>query len=139
MKALMLRHSAGFEHTYLPDAEVALKQLGQKHDWEIRTTHRLDKVTPEVLEDLDLLIFTTTGNLAFTGEQKEAILAFVKGGKGFLGIHNATDTCYDWPEYAEMLGGWFKRSPVASGGGCYRGGWRSSSHAYAGRSVHGRG
>ena len=67
MKALMLRHSAGFEHTYLPDAEVALKQLGQKHDWEIRTTHRLDKVTPEVLEDLDLLIFTTTGNLAFTG------------------------------------------------------------------------
>ena len=35
----------------------------------------------------------------------------MKGGKGFLGIHNATDTCYDWPEYAEMLGGWFNGHP----------------------------
>ena len=26
----MLRHSAGFEHTYLPDAEVILKQIGEK-------------------------------------------------------------------------------------------------------------
>ena len=111
MKALMLRHSAGFEHTYLPDAEVALKQLGEKHDWEIRTTHRLDKVTPDVLEGLDLLIFATTGNLAFTVEQKEAILSFVRDGKGFLGIHNATDSCYDWPEYGEMLGGWFNGHP----------------------------
>ena len=111
MKALMLRHSAGYEHSSLPDAEVAFKGLGQTNDWEIRTTHRLDKVTPEALDKLDLLIFLTTGHLDFDDEQKEAILAFVRNGKGFLGIHSAADTCYDWPEYGEMLGGWFKGHP----------------------------
>lgn len=111
MNILLLRHSAGFEHSYLPDAEVTLKQLGIKHGWNVSTTHRLDRISGENLEKLDILAFATTGDLAFDDEQKQAILDFVKGGKGFLGIHNATDTCYDWPEYGEMLGGYFNGHP----------------------------
>ena len=30
LKVLMLRHSAGFEHSYLPNAEVAIKEIGQQ-------------------------------------------------------------------------------------------------------------
>jgi type 1 glutamine amidotransferase len=111
MNILMVRHSAGFEHSYLPDAEVAFKQIGKKQGWKVMTTHRLDRITPENLAKLDVLVFATTGNLAFTDEQKKAILDFVKNGKGFLGVHNATDTCYDWPEFGEMIGGWFKGHP----------------------------
>ena len=111
MNILMLRHSAGFEHTYLPNAEVALKQLGKENGWNVRTTHRCDRITPESLEKLDMLVFATTGNLAFDADQKRALLDFVKGGKAFVGIHNATDTCYDWPEYGEMLGGYFAGHP----------------------------
>jgi hypothetical protein len=111
MKVLMLCHSAGFEHTYLPDAEVAIKEIGEDHGWNVRTTHRLDRISAENLDETDLLIFATTGNLNFTDAQREAILDFVRGGKGFVGIHNATDTCYDWPEYGEMLGGYFQGHP----------------------------
>jgi len=111
MNILLLRHSLGFEHTYLPDAEVAFKQLAAKHDWNVRTTHRLDRISAENLEKLDVLAFATTGNLPFDDSQKQAILEFVRGGKGFLGIHNATDSCYDWPEYGEMLGGYFNGHP----------------------------
>ena len=111
MNILMLRHSAGFEHTYLPNAEVALKELGKKHGWTVVTTHLCQQITAANLEKLDVLIFATTGNLAFDAEQKQAILDFVKGGKAFVGIHNATDTCYDWPEYGEMLGGYFAGHP----------------------------
>ena len=39
MNILMLRHSAGFEHSYLPDAEVALKQIGAANGWNVTTTH----------------------------------------------------------------------------------------------------
>ena len=111
MNILMLRHSAGFEHSYLPDAEVALKKLGQDNGWQVNTTHRCELITAENLEKLDMLIFATTGNLAFDDAQKEALLDFVRGGKAFFGIHNATDTCYDWPEYGEMLGGYFAGHP----------------------------
>ena len=111
MDILMLRHSAGFEHSYLPDAEVAIKQLGKQHSWKVTTTHLLGRITAENLAKLDLLIFATTGNLSFDADQKQALLDFVKGGKGFVGIHNATDTCYDWPEYGEMLGGYFAGHP----------------------------
>jgi uncharacterized protein len=108
---LFLRHSAGFEHSYLPDAEVAFKHIGKANGWGVLTTHRLDRITAENLAKFDVLAFATTGNLAFDDAQKQAILDFVKNGKGFLGVHNATDTCYDWPEYGEMLGGWFKGHP----------------------------
>ncbi|MCZ6632752.1 MAG: ThuA domain-containing protein [bacterium] len=111
MDILFLRHSAGFEHSYLPDAEVALKKIGKANGWGILTTHRLDRISAKNLEKFDILAFATTGNLSFDEEQKQGILDFVRGGKGFLGIHNATDTCYDWPEYGEMLGGYFNGHP----------------------------
>ncbi|MDA1190239.1 MAG: ThuA domain-containing protein, partial [Candidatus Poribacteria bacterium] len=111
MNILMLRHSAGFEHTYLPDAEVALKQLGKKKGWNVRTTHRCDQVNADRLSKTDVLIFATTGNLPFSDDQKKALLDFVKNGKAFVGIHNATDTFYDWAEFGEMLGGYFAGHP----------------------------
>ena len=111
MNVLMLRTSEGFEHTYLPDAEVALKQIGAANGWQVRTTHHLNRISKDTLDKLDVLIFATTGNLPFDDEQKTALLDFVKNGKGFFGIHNATDTCYDWPEFGEMLGGYFAGHP----------------------------
>ncbi len=111
MNILMLRHSAGFEHSYLPDAEVAIKKLGKEHGWEVTTTHLCQRINAKNLENLDMLIFATTGSLPFDEDQKQAILDFVKGGKAFVGIHNAADTCYDWPEYGEMLGGYFAGHP----------------------------
>ena len=110
-KILVLRHSAGYEHSYLPDCEVAFKQLGAEHGWHVTTTHRLDKVSPEALADLDLLVLATTGNLDFSEEQKSALIDFVRGGKALFGVHNATDTCYDWPEFGVMMGGWFNGHP----------------------------
>jgi type 1 glutamine amidotransferase len=45
-------------------------------------------------------------------EQKAALMSFVKeDGKGFLGTHSATDTFYKWPEYGEMIGGYFNDHP----------------------------
>jgi type 1 glutamine amidotransferase len=32
-------------------------------------------------------------------------------GNGFVGIHAAMDTNYKWPEYGEMIGGWFDQHP----------------------------
>jgi type 1 glutamine amidotransferase len=44
--------------------------------------------------------------------QKADLLRFVRDdGKGFIGVHSAIDTFYQWPEYGEMMGGYFDEHP----------------------------
>ena len=45
------------------------------------------------------------------GDQKAALLTFVRSGRGFLGIHSATDTFYAWPDYLDLVGGYFNGHP----------------------------
>ena len=65
----------------------------------------------ERLKQYEAVVFYTTGELPISAEQKAAFLDFIKGGKGFVGIHSATDTFYKWPEYGEMIGGYFDKHP----------------------------
>ncbi len=58
------------------------------------------------------MIFYTTGELDMDDQQKKDLLSFVhEDGKGFIGIHSAIDTFYKWPEYGEMIGGYFNQHP----------------------------
>jgi type 1 glutamine amidotransferase len=112
VQVLMLRHSAGFEHSYLPNAEVTLKELARDSGlFTVTTTHRCENLTPEALARTDVLVFATTGDLPLSEAQKAGLLAFVRAGKGFVGIHNAADTFHHWPEYGEMVGGYFNGHP----------------------------
>ena len=43
--------------------------------------------------------------------QKAALLDFVQAGGGFIGLHSATDTFYQWPEYGRLIGGYFDQHP----------------------------
>jgi type 1 glutamine amidotransferase len=52
----------------------------------------------------------TNGNLRFTDAQKKSLLDFVSGGNGFIGVHCASLTFYDYPAFGEMLGGYFQRN-----------------------------
>jgi hypothetical protein len=63
------------------------------------------------LKSYDAVVFYTTGELPIGDADKTNLLAWVKSGKGFAGIHSATDTFYQWPEYGEMIGGYFDNHP----------------------------
>jgi hypothetical protein len=65
------------------------------------------------LNYFDVLVFaSTTGELDMDASQKQDMMSFIKDdGKGFVGIHAALDTNYTWPEYGEMIGGWFDQHP----------------------------
>ncbi len=119
---LVVAQTKGYEHDSVPDAMAAVYQMG--HDsklWEatLRTdTELLTKTDPKArnmksLDYFDVLVFaSTTGELDLTDDQKRDMLSFVKvDGKGFVGIHAALDTNYKWPEYGEMIGGYFNEHP----------------------------
>ena len=51
-------------------------------------------------------------NWIWTTARRRTCISFIKeDGKGFVGIHAALDTNYNWPEYGEMIGGWFDQHP----------------------------
>ena len=59
-----------------------------------------------------IVLVSTTGAWNLTVEQRQAFLSFVHDdGKGLVGVHAALDANYDWPDYAELLGGWFDGHP----------------------------
>lgn len=119
---LVISETKGFEHDSIPDAMAAIWRMG--HDtklWEatLRTdTELITKKDPhgrnmKTLNYFDALVFaSTTGELDLKEDQKSDMMSFIKDdGKGFVGVHAALDTNYQWPEYGEMIGGWFNEHP----------------------------
>jgi type 1 glutamine amidotransferase len=118
---LVISQSKGFEHDSISAAMSTIYNLGRESglwDTEMRTdTELLTKKdlgrNAKNLNYFDLLVFaSTTGELDLDAGQKADILSFIHDeGKGFVGIHAALDTNYTWPEYGEMIGGWFDQHP----------------------------
>ena len=111
-RVLYLTHSAGFEHGVLSLSENVLREIGAaSRAFEITVARDSSAVNHENLRDYDAIVFYTSGELPLSDGQKEALLDFIHSGKGFAGIHSATDTLYSWPEYGELIGGYFDGHP----------------------------
>jgi hypothetical protein len=107
-KILFFTKSSGFEHSVIswkngrPSfAEKILLDLGQKNGWEFTFSKDGSKFSPAYLAQFDAVFFYTTGDLCSEGTDKQppmttagkqALFDFVRGGKGFIGTHSATDT-----------------------------------------------
>lgn len=94
-----LGHSSGLWNTYLRTDCTAITKKPLK--WEAKN-----------LQAFDAVVFFTDGELDMDASQKEDLLSFVRDdGKGFIGIHSAAITFTGWPEYGQMLGGYFDGHP----------------------------
>ena len=111
-KLLVVTVTKGFRHGSIPTAEKVLGDLAQKSgaftvDY-VRTDDEMaQKMTAEALKNYDGVVFAnTTGELPLP--DKQAFLDWIKSGKGFIGMHSASDTFHPFPPYIEMLGGEFE-------------------------------
>lgn len=105
-------HSAGYRHDVLPESRAIMTKLGDTHDWlRVVTSDDIADLTPERLAKTDVVMFYTTGELPMTDEQKAALVKFCASGHGFVGVHSATDTFYQWPWYVNHIGGSFDGHP----------------------------
>ena len=133
-RVLVLGRAVGWVHTSIPLASKMVEYLGDRTGaWMTTITYDAAAITPENLKQYDaVFLSSTTGEFlddpndkAVTARRKQALLDFVKSGKGLAGIHAATD-CYHttgrpaspgaapapvtgtWTEFNEMIGGYFK-------------------------------
>src|SRR5436309_13046861 len=119
-RLLVIGQSKGYQHDSVSTAMVTLYNLGRssgRWDTYFRTdctalTKKPLKYGAKNLNAFDAVVFFTDGNLDMDDSQKADLLSFVRDdGKGFIGIHSAAITFTGWPEYGQMLGGYFDGHP----------------------------
>ncbi len=111
-KLLYLTLAAGYKHEVVPFSSEIVKQIGDRSGaFEATVAEDVTPITAENLKNYDAVMFYTTGELPMTDDQKRAFINFIRSGHGFVGVHSATDTFYDWPEYHELIGGYFNEHP----------------------------
>lgn len=119
-KVLAIGETRGFHHDATSTALHMIYDLGKETGlWDTYIQTSSEFITKRKLggnkrnlDYFDAIYFHTTGELVMDDEQKAALLSFVKDdGKGFIGGHTAIDTNYNWPEYGEMVGGYFDSHP----------------------------
>lgn len=112
LRVLVSTRTTGFRHGSIQSGISMLTAMAQRHGWRIRFTEDADAFTNETLANTDVIVFlNTTGNVV-EKSQREHVEQFIRSGGGFVGIHSASDSEYDWPFYADLIGAYFKGHPA---------------------------
>lgn len=109
---LYVTHSAGYRHEVLPYSQEVMSRLGRESgSFEAACTDDVAAVDWNDLERYDAIAFCTTGELPIPEPGRRNLIDRVRAGCAFIGIHNATDTFYQFEPYGEMIGGTFNGHP----------------------------
>ncbi|MCB0686027.1 MAG: ThuA domain-containing protein [Saprospiraceae bacterium] len=108
---LLFSKTAGFHHVSINEGVDAITALGKRHHFMVDWQESADVFNPKNLERFQVIIFLNTTGDILNEEQQKAMEEFIRSGKGFVGIHSAADTEYEWDWYTKMLGRMFKIHP----------------------------
>ena len=112
IRVLMLTATAGFRHDSIATAHDVLGGLAPGNNFSLSATEDLSRISAAGLSEVDVIMFAlTSGELPLSTSQRAALIAAVNDGKGFIGIHSATDTLYEFPDYGRLVGAYFKEHP----------------------------
>jgi uncharacterized protein len=111
-KALLVTKTNGWHHESLHYAVVALKKLAKEKMFDVKVWEDPNGFTDKYLEQFQVIIFLSTSGNIFDSTQQKVMERFIQSGKGFVGIHSASDTEYDWPWYNKLVGRMFHIHPV---------------------------
>lgn len=110
-KVLVFAKTAGFHHNSISLGLPAIQKLGAENKFSVDTTTNAALFTATNLKQYAAVIFlSTTGNV-LNDEQQGAFEKYIQAGGGFVGVHAATDTEYDWPWYGKLVGAYFIKHP----------------------------
>jgi type 1 glutamine amidotransferase len=111
-RVLYFTGSAGYRHEVIPLSWAILTRMGNDSGvFEVNATEDVSEFSSENLERYAAVMFYTSGELPMSAAQKLALVDFVRSGRAFIGVHSATDTFYTWPDYLDLIGGYFNGHP----------------------------
>jgi type 1 glutamine amidotransferase len=112
-KVLVFSLTKGYHHASIKEGIEALVKLGSENDFLVDTTTSTSAFNHENLKQYKALIFLSpTGSSVFSDQQKLAFKNYINSGGSLVGIHAATDFCYEWKWYGKLIGAYFESHPA---------------------------
>ncbi|HEV7349420.1 ThuA domain-containing protein [Telluribacter sp.] len=108
---LVFSKTAGFRHKSIPVGKKAIMELGTKNNFRADTTEDASVFTNDNLRKYKTIVFLSTTGDILNPEQQAAFEQYIQKGGGFVGIHAAADTEYEWPWYNKLVGAYFLHHP----------------------------
>jgi type 1 glutamine amidotransferase len=111
-RILVFAKTQGYYHTSIPKGMQVLTEICSKQGIAVDTTRNAEAFTRENLNRYKVVVFLNTSGDVLNSGQQETFMHYIRSGGGFVGIHAATDTEYDWPWYNQLVGAYFLSHPA---------------------------
>ncbi|HEX4932884.1 MAG TPA: ThuA domain-containing protein, partial [Gemmatimonadaceae bacterium] len=111
-RLLVFSKTAGYRHASIEPGIAAIRTLGAEHGFAVDATEDATAFNERNLRRYRAVVFlSTTGNV-LNPTQESVFERFIQSGGGYVGIHSATDTEYNWPWYGRLAGAYFNGHPA---------------------------
>src|SRR5688572_19436093 len=110
-RVLVFSKTAGFRHSSIGPGIAAIRKLGQENGFAVDATEDASAFTSKNLGRYRAVIFLNTTGDVLDATQQDDFERYIQAGGGYVGIHSATDTEYEWPWYGRLAGAWFESHP----------------------------
>lgn len=111
LNVLVFSSTKGFRHDSIPVGIATIQDLGRQGGWTVSATEDAKEFRSDRLKNVDVVVFLNTTGDVLNNEQQAAFQAWFGPSKGFVGVHAAADTEYDWPWYGQLVGAYFISHP----------------------------
>lgn len=112
LSVLVFSKTNGYRHASIPAGIEAVQALGAKHGFQVEATDDSTALRSDRLAAFDAVVFMNTSGDVLGPAGQDALRSFVEAGGGFVGVHAASDTEYDWPWYGRLVGAYFDGHPA---------------------------
>jgi cytochrome c len=110
-RVLVFTKTTGARHASIPNGIAAVIKLGRENGFDVDTTENAEMFIDDTLKKYSAVIFLNTTGDVLNYRQEVAFERYIQAGGGFVGVHSATDTEYDWGWYGRLVGGYFNGHP----------------------------
>ncbi|HWO67756.1 MAG TPA: ThuA domain-containing protein [Umezawaea sp.] len=109
---LVFSKTAGFRHAAIPNGIQLIRDLGAANSFTVTATEDSAQFTAANLARYEAVVFLNTTGDVLDATQQSAFESYIRGGGGYVGVHSAADTEYDWSFYGELVGAYFASHPA---------------------------
>ena len=110
-RVLVFSRTTGFRHSSIETGIAAVQKLGRENGFAVEATEDAAAFTERNLKRFRAVVFLNTTGDVLDARQQDAFERYIQAGGGWVGIHSATDTEYDWPWYGRLAGAYFESHP----------------------------
>ena len=111
-RVLVFSKTAGFRHDSIPAGIAAFRALGSANNFTVDATEDANAFNTTNLANYKAVVWLSTTGDVLNPTQQTAFESYIAGGGGYLGVHAAADTEYDWPFYGGLVGAYFMSHPA---------------------------